>query len=1534
MSSTQASTADDREFPRLNGRNFIIWKTRVTAALEGKNLLGYVERIDYTGDSDYEFDSDEELNPALSDMNDMSAALDAAGAPKADEIVGSSPSESSSDASSASSDAPTAGDDGDVEMGQENPPVIQSFTAQKRDELKRAEKLKAKSQRLSSKKLRLNEAKAKAFLIKTIDDQHVLMVKDKTTAFEIFQTICSKYEGAAIHGDPYHVLSYLMALRYEEGSDLTGFIIDIESAMKVASEATNSVLSDEQKSLYLYHALPGKWKQQLSVWKGSRKFIPYEELKRHIEAKVQHELAKNRYTLKQGTPESRETRNEQALQALAPEPTLVQAPYQESKALISTMSCTYCLRTNHDTVDCYVLQRHLQNGQVKAGTVLPANFKLKPSSNQARQHPYKDGFGGKSRSQNRNDYKSKRNSNRNRSQNGNQKNTSEKSKSHNKFHGRRKDTDSDNEYGIIAITTLDLRQETEAVSLTAQDAEHDPVWTVDSGCTRHVTSNPKWFEKLIPSAGKSITVGGNHQIPIKGTGDVKMTIKDTKGKEREISLANVLYAPQLKFNLLSVRQAVEDDFKINFPNAKKCVLFFASRTKFEAKIGEGTRLYQFQASPATSSQVAHVATSGKPDNVLLWHKRMGHPNFRIMQDLAKANTVMDMGLKDFDSKKDYFCSSCTYAKAHRNPFNKRTVERAKFPLEKVHSDMAGPLPVPTLSGCQYFLTFIDDYSRYMFIYIIKRKSELYECYEDFRKKAQNVFRADVGELQFNENIHDEEVRHLQSDNAREYEKLGKMIFQKYNTHAQFTNAYTPQQNGVAERRMRTLLERTRAFLIDGNLPQVLWGECVKHVADLLNITPSSVTDKVTPYEKWFKRKPSAHYIKVFGCTAYAHIPEIHRTKLEPRAKKCMYLGLPSNKKGYRLLDTKENRVIYSRDVVFREDEFPHLEFLNTPAISDQNGPAPTLSPSLPTPQLLPPIASLLKRSVNALAAEVVVKMKKVKHKTNAQNEDEHSCLLDDPLDINERKEHLTHIYALLAIRHISEPKTFLESQKLPEAQHWEKAAICEYKSLIDNKTWVLTKLPTGRRALQCRWVFVVKYNGDGSIDRYKARLVIKGFLQKYGVDYDEIFSPVIRMEVLRLLLTIAALLDLEIHQMDVKTAFLNGYLDEEIYMLQPEGFTVRGKEHLVCKLLKSLYGLKQAPRIWYLTLCSFLLTMKFHKLIKDQCVFIGVVDGATCYILVYVDDLLIIAPTLDIINNIKNALKQRFKMSDLGEAQYILGWSIVRNRTDRTIFIHQEKYATKVLDRFSHLDAHPVGTPADPSVKLTEAMCPQTPEEKHEMKAIPYREAVGSFMYLMMGTRPDLAYFLREVSQFLVNPGKPHWNAVKRGLKYLNGTRNLGITLGGKQNLEQYKSKHYLTAYSDADYANCPETRRSVGGYIAYMCGSPISWQSRKHHTVVLSTTEAEYIALCHCMQEVIFLKLLLVELKHESSHAITLFEDNQSCIKLSYNPELHGRSKHIDIRYHFVQEKVERKEFEIMYCNTKEMVADIFSKALSKPFL
>ncbi|POM81906.1 Hypothetical protein PHPALM_65 [Phytophthora palmivora] len=329
MIPTQSYPVNEREFPRLNGRNVVIWKARVIAALDGKNLIDVVTQADYAGDSDVDLGPDEKINPAYSEQ--LGASLTGLGVPKPDSQEDSS-----------------------------------------------TKKRKAKNQQLSSKKLRLMEVKAKAFLIKPFDDQHVLMVKEKTAAYEIYQTLCNKYEGAAVHGDPSYIPSYLMALKNEEGSDIATLKYDLESAMTAAADSTNSVLSDEHTLFYLCHSLPTDWKSELAVWKGSRKYIPYEDLKRNIETKVHNEFARNRYVLKQGTPESWETRAKKAMQALVPEQVLVEAPSNTDMVVVSSRKCTYCQYDNHDTVDCYILQRHLYNSQIKAGTVQPANFKLKP----------------------------------------------------------------------------------------------------------------------------------------------------------------------------------------------------------------------------------------------------------------------------------------------------------------------------------------------------------------------------------------------------------------------------------------------------------------------------------------------------------------------------------------------------------------------------------------------------------------------------------------------------------------------------------------------------------------------------------------------------------------------------------------------------------------------------------------------------------------------------------------------------------------------------------------------------------------------------------------------------------------------------------------------------------------------------------------------------------------------------------------------------------------------------------------------------
>ncbi|GMF49564.1 unnamed protein product [Phytophthora fragariaefolia] len=646
-----------------------------------------------------------------------------------------------------------------------------------------------------------------------------------------------------------------------------------------------------------------------------------------------------------------------------------------------------------------------------------------------------------------------------------------------------------------------------------------------------------------------------------------------------------------------------------------------------------------------------------------------------------------------------------------------------------------------------------------------------------------------------------------------------------------------------------------SLLLDGKLPKQLWAECVCHATTLINMTPSSKTNARTPYELWYNRIPSMQYMKAFGCSAYAHITEQYRDRLDARARLCMYLGVPDHKKGYRLMDLNSHAIVYSRDVIFKEEAYPSLANLTKtpeqPVIeSDQHIHTESIEPVPATTspagkRRLPPLREALDRtqiyySFRTEASSETPSLPTPKRPRVTTDDTE--VTLNSQEDLQEEEQRRKPLYTLLAIRYVTEPTTYRAAMKSSHANRWCKAAKAEYKSHMDNRTWVLVPPPKGRKILTCRWVFVVKYTGTGAIDRFKARLVIKGLLQEHGIDHHEMFSPVIRMEVLIIFLTIAALLDFEAHQMDVKTA---------------QRFARGGDIHGSAGRLKSPQ--QGAPSV---------------QTPKEP---VRVETSSPC-----------------LVNELKSALKKRFSMTDLGEVNYLLGWSILRDRKNRTIFIHQYKYATKVLDRFSDYIPCPIATPAERNVKLSVSGQPSSESEKDVKKDIPYREAVGSIMYLMVGTRPDMAFYMREVSQFLANPGMEHWKAVVRGLKYLLGTKDCGLLLGGSLDVTPENLADKLTAYSDSDYANCPDTRRSVGGYVTMLASSPISWLSRKHHTVVLSTTEAD-------------------------------------CIKICYNPELHGRSKHIHVRYCFVQEKVERHEISVAYCNTKTMVADIFTKALDK---
>ncbi|KAL5838732.1 hypothetical protein ACOSQ3_015901 [Xanthoceras sorbifolium] len=393
-----------------------------------------------------------------------------------------------------------------------------------------------------------------------------------------------------------------------------------------------------------------------------------------------------------------------------------------------------------------------------------------------------------------------------------------------------------------------------------------------------------------------------------------------------------------------------------------------------------------------------------------------------------------------------------------------------------------------------------------------------------------------------------------------------------------------------------------------------------------------------------------------------------------------------------------------------------------------------------------------------------------------------------------------------------EPESYNEAITDQHKTEWLKAMQEEMKSLHENHTFDLVKLPQGKKALKNKWVYKIKSEEGSSQPRYKARLVVKGFGQNKGVDFEEIFSPVVKMSSIRVVLGLAASLNLEVEKLDVKTAFLHGDLDEEIYMEQREGFQVKGKEKLVCRLKKSLYGLKQAPRQWYKKFDSFMEKNEYNRTTADHCVFIKKFsDGDFIILLLYVDDMLIVDQDIGKINRLKKELSKSFAMKDLRPAKQILGMTITRNRQNRRIWLSQERYVEKVLERVNMSKAKSISSPLASHFKLNASQCPSSEEEKSEMSKVPYASAVGSLMYAMVCTRPDIAHAVGVVSRFLSNPGKEHWIAVKWILRYFRGTSSHCLCFGN--------GKPVLEGYTDSDMAGDVDTRKSISGYLITFAG-------------------------------------------------------------------------------------------------------------------
>jgi transposase InsO family protein len=1080
-------------------------------------------------------------------------------------------------------------------------------------------------------------------------------------------------------------------------------------------------------------------------------------------------------------------------------------------------------------------------------------------------------------------------------------------------------------------------------------------WIIDSGATDHMTFDSRQVSPLKSLSQKFISTANGSSAPVIGEGSLSLN--------KTLNLDSVLVVPSLDYNLLSVSQITTTLSCVVIFWPDYCV-FKDIRTR--RTIGYGTKrgkLYYLDLEKHSSNK-RHQALAvdgsekkGGNSDVWLWHRRLGHTSFGYLKRLfPRLFTNLDVS--------SLRCEVCELAKSHRASFPS-SMNKSLTPFMLIHSDVWGPSKVDSLGGSRWFVTFIDDCTRMTWVCLMKTKGEVNMLFQNFHKMISTQYNA--------------QVKVLRSDNGGEYlsHELQQYLRTKGILH-QTTCPNTPQQNGVAERKNRHLLEVIRALLIEAHMPLSYWGEALTTATYLINRLPCSTIDYQTPSEALSKMGMESMVPNlnphIFGCVAYVHLHKQQRNKLEPRALRCVFVGYATRQKGYRCYHPPTRQMFVTFDVVFHEDSmyFPfktdlqgesneevlpldygvHIfesidmvenrELEGNRELEDNMDSFEKVDLEGDEPQAIEVTQAAEPKAIDA-AQEVIVpnqspSTEDVLELSRRQLPSRHNRGIPKPKYEPEISSKVKYPMSHYVSNHqLSESNQLFMNQlstvaipnSVQEAlgdPRWKAAMNEEMKSLIKNNTWELVDCPPGKKTVGCRWVYTVKFKADGTIERFKARLVAKGYTQTYGIDYTETFAPVAKINTVRVLLSLAANLDWPLHQFDVKNAFLHGELLEEVYMDLPPGCTIpEAYSHKVCKLKKSLYGLKQSPRAWFGRFTKSMKAFGYTQSNADHTLFIKKRQDKITALIVYVDDMVVTGNDPDERKALQDYLSQEFEMKDLGSLKFFLGIEV--SRSSKGIFLSQRKYTLDLLNETGMSACEPVDTPLEEGLKLF-VEPNQVPVDKGR-----YQRLVGRLMYLAH-TRPDLAYALSVVSQFMHNPGKQHMKAVMRILRYLKSAPGKGILFtknADHLNVEAYTADHLnVEAYTDADWAGSIDDRRSTSGYFTFVGGNLVTWRSKKQNVVARSSAEAEFRGMALGLCELLWLKILLSDLGYSPTQPLRLHCDSKAACDIAHNPVQHDRTKHVEVDRFFIKEKLDEKILELPKIRSDDQLADVLTKAVS----
>lgn len=1080
-------------------------------------------------------------------------------------------------------------------------------------------------------------------------------------------------------------------------------------------------------------------------------------------------------------------------------------------------------------------------------------------------------------------------------------------------------------------------------------SDGDYEWLIDSGATSHVVNNPNLLLKFDSQHKSQVDVANGSTECVRGKGTCKVELVNENGSTAQLTLSNVLFAPHITSNMLSVGKLCDAGFSVRFGDSSCTILHNNKQIGFADKVNGLYKLRQ-------PNKVCSV--KGGEYCIHDWHRIFGHRDPNAIKTMNK-NHMID-GMKMVDCGMQLQCETCLKAKTTRLPFPKKAIKKSKKVLDLIHTDVCGPMQTESFGKKKLILTIIDDFSRFTVIYFLRHKSEVGEKVKEYIAMVENKFKC--------------KPKTIRSDRGGEY-MAGelKQYFRSKGIATQYTAPYSPQQNGVAERKNRTLIEMARCMLTDAGLPKYLWAEAVNMANYIQNRTITKGADTI-PHILWNDSKPNVVNWQIFGTKCYVHIPTEKRRKLDNTATQMIFIGYDGESKAYRCFDPVNRKLVISRDVRFvrnktheenvlvdlssneekeevvddesslfdSEDSFGTAEYSSYKESSDSADSDNTItnrsfyrdidlsSESSATDDSESSVETVIPASFESSLDEEYGQLATsfedlTLSDTEATADTSVSEYLPSNMDSDETEtEHSPRVSSRqtkgvppqrFQANMIVEPKSVSDALSSDNKTQWVDAMKVEMQAMKSNDTWELCELPSGRKAIGCKWIFKAKTDSNGNVNRYKARLVAQGFLQKFGTDYDQVFAPVARQTTFRILLSIASKENYMVHHMDVKTAFLNSKLKEEIYMKQPPGFEVENK-NLVCRLKKSIYGLKQAAKAWNDEIRRTLTQENFTQSKNDVCLYSKKVHGEWVFLLIYVDDIAIVTKSNAAMSKVKKMLSSKFKVQDLGEVKQYLSIEVTRDENG-VYSLNQSNYIKKIVNEFGLGDAKASNIPIQVGYGKS-----KKGDDGLLLSNVQYQKLLGSLLYVSVNTRPDVAASISILAQKVSKPTQEDWNELKRVAKYLKGTADMKLVLANHN-----FNGDILYGYSDANWADDKNDRKSQSGHVFMVNGAAVCWSSRKQTLVALSTCESEFIALSEACRAAAWMRRLLNDLK-QSVSSVTIHEDNQSCLKLIEEEErLSDRSKHIDTRFHFVKDYVKKGIVQCKYCPTENMLADVLTK-------